>query len=81
MLKAYIKTAISCEHCASKIIETIQPIKGLDSVAIDMQSSEIALTPVEEYSEAVAFNAILYEVQNRLGVIDKVIQGIRYDSN
>ncbi len=78
-MKAFIKTAIPCENCAKKIIETIQPVKGISSVAVDMQNSEIALTPEAQFAEIIAFNQILNEVQERLVVINKVIQGVRYD--
>jgi DNA phosphorothioation-dependent restriction protein DptG len=78
MQKAYIKTAIPCENCGKKIMEAIQSVKGIGSVAIDMQNSEIALTPVAEFAETLAFNQIINEVQNRLVLINKVVQGVRF---
>ena len=79
MMRAYIKTAIPCENCAKTIIETLQPVKGIESVAVDLQNSEIALTPEEQFSEMLAFNQIINEVQKRLNLINKVIQGVRFD--
>ena len=79
MLKAYIKTAIPCENCAKKIIETIQPIQGIGSIAVDMQNSEIAVSPTDDCAEIMKFNLVLNQVQERLTVIDKIIQGVRYE--